>query len=308
MGLALWIIIFVVSIAVLIKSSDYFIISAEKIGAFFGLPTFVIGVIIVAVGTSLPELVSSIVAVAEDSSQIVVGNVLGSNVANICLVLGIAALVGKNFIVRYDIMQVDIPFLVGSAVLLFFMIWDGSFTLPEAILCLVALGIYILYSLRIKGIDIEEEAVRPPFYIWFLLVASPVGIFFGAKYTVQAVIVISEALGIGSEIIALSAVALGTSLPEVFVSVSAARRGHPEIAVGNIIGSNIFNTFAVMGIPGVISRLIIPKSVLAFAAPVSIGVTLVFFVITLDKRVNPWIGSLLLIFYVFFIGRVFSIF
>lgn len=308
MGLALWIVIFVVSIAVLIKSSDYFIISAEKIGAFFGLPTFVIGVIIVAVGTSLPELVSSLVAVAEGSSEIVVGNVLGSNVANICLVLGIAALVGKNFIIRYDIMQVDIPFLLGSAVLLFFMIWDGTFTLPEAILCILALGIYVFYSLRIKGADVEEEVARPPFYIWLLLAVSPVGIFFGAKYTVEAVIAISQFLGIGSEIIALSAVALGTSLPEVLVSVSAARRGHPEIAVGNIIGSNIFNTFAVMGIPGVISRLIIPESVLSFAAPVSIGVTLVFFVITLDKRVNPWIGSLLLIFYVFFIGRVFSIF
>lgn len=308
MGLALWIVIFVASIAVLVKSSDYFIISAEKIGTFFGLPAFVIGVIIVAVGTSLPELVSSIVAVAEGSSEIVVGNVLGSNIANICLVLGVAALVGKNFIIRYDIMQVDIPFLVGSAVLLFFMVYDGEFTLPEAVLCLIALGIYVLYSLRVKGADIEEEVVRPPFHIWLLLAVSPVGIFFGAKYTVEAVIEIAAVLGIGSEIIALSAVALGTSLPELFVSVSAARKGHPEIAVGNIIGSNIFNTFAVMGIPGVISRLIIPKSVLVFAAPVSLGVTLVFVIFTLDKRVNPWIGSLLLIFYVFFIGRVFSIF
>lgn len=308
MGLALWIIVFVVSIAVLIKSSDFFIVSAEKIGAFFGLPTFVIGVIIVAVGTSLPELVSSIVAVAEGSSEIVVGNVLGSNIANICLVLGLAALVGKNFIIRYDIMQVDLPFLLGSAILIFFMIWDGVFSLPEAVLCLLALGIYIFYSLRVKNPDMEEVAERPKFYIWLLIVLSPVGIFFGAKYTVQSVIAISEMIGIGSEIIALSAVALGTSLPEVFVSVSAARRGHPEIAVGNIIGSNIFNTFAVMGIPGVISRIIIPKSVLSFAAPVSLGVTVVFLVVTMDKRVNPWIGSLLLIFYVFFIGRVFSFF
>lgn len=308
MGLALWIVVFVVSLAVLLKSSDYFIISAEKIGAFFGLPTFVIGVIIVAVGTSLPELVSSIVAVAEGSSEIVVGNVLGSNIANICLVLGIAAIVGKNFIIRYDIMQVDLPFLLGSAILLFFMIWDGVFSLPEAILLIAALSIYVFYSLRIKRPDVEEEAVRPKFYFWLLIVVSPVGIFFGAKYTVQAVIAISEMVGIGSEIIAVSAVALGTSLPEVFVSVSAARRGHPEIAVGNIIGSNIFNTFAVMGIPGIMSRLIIPKSILAFAAPVSLGVTVVFLVVTMDKRVNPWIGALLLIFYVFFIGRVFSIF
>lgn len=308
MGLAVWIIIFVISLAVLLKSSDFFIISAEKIGAFFGLPSFIIGVLIVAVGTSLPELVSSIVAVTSGSSEIVVGNVLGSNIANICLVLGLAALVGKNFIIRYDIMQVDLPFLLGSAILLFFMIRDGSFSLPEAIICLTALGIYIFYSLRVKNPEEEEKPDRPKFHHWLFLFASPVGIYFGAKYTVEAVIAVSAIIGIGSEIIALSAVALGTSLPEVFVSVSAARRGHPEIAVGNILGSNIFNTFAVMGVPGVMTRLVIPKSVLSFAAPVSLGVTVVFFVITMDKRVNPWIGGLLLIFYVFFIGQVFHIF
>jgi cation:H+ antiporter len=308
MGILFWSLIFVVSLVVLIKSSDYFILSAEKIGLFFGLPTFIIGVIIVAMGTSLPELVSSIVAVSEGSSEIVVGNVLGSNVANIGLVIGIAALISKNFQVKYDIMKVDVPFMLGSAILLFFMLLDGEFSLPEAIICLVSLGIFVFYALRSKELETEEKPARPKFHIWLLLVATPFGIYFGAKYTIEAVISISEIAGIGSEIIALTAVALGTSLPEVFVSISAARKGKPEIAVGNIVGSNIFNSFAVMGIPRLVGKLIIPANILAFAAPVSVGITVFFLVIIMDKKLNPWIGGLLLIFYIFFVGRVVGFF
>lgn len=308
MGIFFWVLIFVVSLAVLIKSSDYFIYSSEIIGLFFGLPPFVIGVIIVAIGTSLPELVSSLVAVARDSSEIVVGNVLGSNVANICLVLGIASLASRNFTIKYDIMRVDLPFLLGSAILLFFMLLDGAFGRTEALLLLITLGIYVFNALRTKDLEVEVKPKRPRFYIWLILLATPFGIYFGAKYTIEAVIVLSEMAGIGSEVIALSAVALGTSLPELFVSISAARKGKPEIAVGNIIGSNIFNTLAVMGIPGVIGVLKVPPSIMTFAAPVFIGVSIFFVVISLNKRSNPYVGGLLLIFYIFFIGRLFSIF
>ncbi|MFP4563930.1 MAG: calcium/sodium antiporter [Spirochaetia bacterium] len=308
MSLALWLLVFLVSLAVLVKSSDFFITSSESIGLYFGLPAFIIGVVIVAVGTSLPELASSIVAVTEGSSEIVVGNVLGSNVTNICLVLGIAALVGKDFLVRYDLMRIDLPFMLGSAFLIFFMILDGRFSRPEALIVLAGLGIYVINSLKSRDLTAEAEKVRPRVFHWLGLFISPVFIYLGARYTVEAVIAVSEVAGIGSEVIALTAVALGTSLPELVVSVNAARRGKPEIAVGNIIGSNIFNSFAVMGIPGLIGTLSIPPNILAFAAPVSVGVGVLFLVVTMDRRVNPWIGGLLLLFYVFFIGKVFNLF
>ena len=308
MSLALWIVVFLVSLAVLVKSSDFFITSSESIGLYFGLSTFIIGVVIVAVGTSLPELASSIVAVTEGSSEIVVGNVLGSNVANVCLVLGIAALVGKDFLVRYDLMRIDLPFMLGSAFLIFFMILDGVFSRAEALIVLAGLGIYVVNSLKTRDVTAEAERVRPRVFHWLGLFISPVFIYLGARYTVEAVIAVSEAAGIGSEVIALTAVALGTSLPEVVVSVKAARRGKPEIAVGNIIGSNIFNSFAVMGIPGLIGTLIIPANIVAFAAPVSVGAAVLFLVVTMDRRVNPWIGGLLLLFYVFFLGKVFNLF
>ncbi|GAH33655.1 unnamed protein product, partial [marine sediment metagenome] len=124
----IWIIVFVVSLFVLIKASDYFTHSAEKIGLFFGIPLFIVGATIVAVGTSLPELISSIFAVLRNSSEIVVGNVVGSNVANIFLVLGIAAIVGRRMKLTYELIHVDLPLLIGSAFLLAVTIWDGIFS------------------------------------------------------------------------------------------------------------------------------------------------------------------------------------
>jgi len=135
---------------------------------------------------------------------------------------------------------------------------------------------------------------------------SSVFIFLGAKYVVEAVIAISMLLSIGTEIIALSAVALGTSLPEISVAVSSARKGNVEMAIGNITGSNIFNAFAVMGIPALLGPLAIPESVLTFPLPIFIAATILFVIITIDKRINRMEGGLLLIFYVFFIGKIFG--
>jgi cation:H+ antiporter len=306
MSLLLWIVIFIVSLAVLIKASDLFIDSAEIIGLYFGLPSFIVGVIIVAFGTSLPELVSSIVAVIEGSSQIVVGNALGSNITNIFLVLGITAVVGKEFSIKYDLMRIDLPFLLGSAILVGLMLWDAVFSFGEGIICLFGLGIYIFNSLKTKDSEVTEKKDKPKVTTWLLLLGSPILVYIGAKYTVKAVVTISSMVGIGSEVIALSAVALGTSLPEVSVSISAAVKGKPEMSVGNIIGSNIFNTFAVLGVPTLIGPLVVPPNIKSFALPVFLGATVLCIVITMERKVNRWAGSLFLIFYVFFIGKLFN--
>jgi cation:H+ antiporter len=307
MSLFLWIVIFVVSLAVLIKASDFFISSSEAVGIFFGLPSFIVGVIIVAFGTSLPELVSSIIAVVEESSEIVVGNALGSNITNILLVLGVTAVIGKEFTINYNLMRVDLPFLLGSAVLISLMLWDDVFSLGEAFICIVGLGIYVFNSLRTKDSEAQAKQKRPKPITWILLVVSPVFVYLGAKYTVEAVVQISSIIGIGSEIIALSAVAFGTSLPEVVVSISAAKKGNPEMSVGNIIGSNIFNTFAVLGIPALIGPLTVPSNIRTFAIPVFLGATVLAIVVTMEKKVNRWAGSMFLVFYIFFIAKLFEL-
>lgn len=325
MELLIWIVIFIVSLAVLIKASDYFTESAEKIGLFFGLPAFIVGVTIVAIGTSLPELVSSLISVFENSSEIVVGNVVGSNIANIFLVLGVAAIFSKKMNISFEIIHIDLPIFISSAVLLALFIWDGNFTFWEGIISLFALLIYMLYtiSLREKSTkksrkinkDVKKLLAKDkikgnnlPFKVWIVLVISAFFIYLGAKYTIESVINLSDILGIGKEIIAISAVALGTSLPELVVSISAARKGKAEMAIGNVLGSNVFNSLAVMGIPALFGTLIIPSSVLSFGLPVMILATFIYFVMTQDREITKWEGWFLTIFYLVFIGKVFELF
>lgn len=152
------ILLFIVSLAVLLKSSDVFTDAAEKIGLSLGLPSFIVGVTIVSIGTSMPEIISSIFAVLEDSPEIVAGNVVGSNIANIFLVVAAAAIIGRKLTVTYEIVHVGLPFLVGTAFLLAAGCWDGVYTLFEALVSLSALALYLSYTVRIqKDIAAHEE-------------------------------------------------------------------------------------------------------------------------------------------------------
>ncbi|MDP7180692.1 MAG: calcium/sodium antiporter [Candidatus Woesearchaeota archaeon] len=317
-----WIVVFLVSIIVLIKASDYFTDSAEKIGLFFKIPPFIIGVTIVAIGTSLPELISSIIAVMKGSPGIVAGNVVGSNIANIFFVLGIAAIISKKVIkIEFELIHVDLPMLIGSAFLLTLTFLDGVFTFGEGLLSIAGIILYLIYTSTTKRehrdfeisdkVKKEEKVLEEKKLNWttiLILIASSIFIFIGAKYTVESVIELSQIFSIGAEVIAASAVALGTSLPELMVTVSAARKGQTEMALGNVLGSNVFNSFAVMGIAVLFGDITIPSSILTFALPVMVIATLLYFFITLGKEITKWEGWLLIIFYIFFIGKLFNLF
>lgn len=309
----LWLVVFAAAIALLIFSSDWFIDAAEKIGLMFKIPSFVIGVIIIGIGTSLPELATSIASIFKNNSEIVVGNAIGSNITNIFLVMGIGAVVGKEFKLKFDILRSDIPFLSASAILISLMIMDRNFTIPEAVICIGLLILYIYTSFKNGKIDedLEEFEVAHDHNVskitWIILFLSPALIAVGATWTVNAVIEISKIIGIGTELISLTVVALGTSLPEVMVTFQAARKGNPEMAVGNVIGSNIFNTLAVMGIPALFGKLVIPENIVTFSIPVFLGATLMMVIITSDKKVHRFEGIILLSFYLFFIGNIFGI-
>jgi cation:H+ antiporter len=314
--LAFWILIFIVSLALLIKGSNYFIDSAEKIGIFFKIPSFIIGVSIVAFGTSLPELISSIFAVLKNSSEIVVGNVIGSNITNIFLILGLTAIIGKDIKLSYNIAYVDLPLLAGSALLFTFLIWDRNFVLYEALFLIAGIIVYILYAVNNRKDNDESDkksevtsglvTKKLESKTWLTLFISLAVIYLGARYTVDSIIKIAEMANIGKEIIAASAVALGTSLPELVVSVVAIRKGESSIAVGNILGSNIFNTFAVMGIPALFGTLYLPKTIIELGLPIMLAATFLFFLITQQKRITQWEGWMLLIFYLFFLGKIFN--
>ena len=146
-----------VSLAALVIASDWFISSAEKIGTYIGIPSFVIGVTIVAFGTSLPELATSIAAVTSGTSEIVIGNVIGSNITNILLVLGLAAFLGGKMKIDFDVMDIDMPLLFGSAFLLYFALYDLQFTLIEATIFIIALIVFLLNSFTRKKVNDKDK-------------------------------------------------------------------------------------------------------------------------------------------------------
>lgn len=238
-----------------------------------------------------------------------VGNVLGSNITNIVLVLGIAGLIVGQASLDQDLLHIDLPMVLGSTLLLAFLIVDGTFSRMDAALCLAGASIYVFsavgtYGGSAKGAD---EVERLGVGIWLRLFGSLGLIVLGAKYTIDVVVLLAAALGVGAEVIALSAVALGTSLPEIMAGTTAACRGKIELAVGNIMGSNILNAFAVMGVPGLITPLAVPAEVVASSMLVCVAVTVLYVLITVDAKINRFEGALLLLFYAYFIGHVYHL-
>ena len=295
-------VLFVLSIAVLVFASDKFISAAETVGRSYGISSFIIGVTILAFGTSLPELATSIFAVVDGSSEIVLGNVVGSNITNILLVLGISVVSTKVLRMDYDVMDVDMPLLFLSAFLLWFSLRDGTFSMFEALLFIAALIVFLVNSIKNspkEDVDRPTAAMRD--YITLLLCG--ILVYFGAEYTVKSLSTIATDLGVPKAIVSVTALSLGTSLPEVVVSISATRRGQHSMAIGNILGSNIFNTYAVMAIPSFFGGLVISKEMMDFHVPFMLVVTALLGIICLSKKISRWEGVMLLIFYAFFLGE-----
>jgi len=315
MALIFWIGAFLISLAVLIKAADIFTDSASKLGGILGLSQFVIGVTIVSIGTSLPELASSISAVLKGATDIVAGNVVGSNIANILLVVGLATIFSRKgrLEVTRNLINLDLPLLAGAGIILMLMfLWDGQVTFGEGIIALVGYLIYLHYTLKHKDKgEFEKEKIKKEklnLKIILGLVSGAIFIYYGANYAIESVIKISEILNIGTAVIALSAVAIGTSLPEIFVSVSAARKGQDEIALGNIFGSNIFNGFIVLGLPALFKTLDVTSEVLSIAIPFFIAATLLYVISGITRKIYKWEGAMYLLIYILFIAKLFNLF
>lgn len=222
---------------ILIKSADYFVRYSEKLGLSLGVPQFIIGITVISIGTSLPELVTSLFSVFEGETGFVAGNVIGSNIANILLVIGVSTIIAKKIEISRSLIRLDLPLLVASGTILILTLKDGIFTFTEAIISIVGFVIYIIYSIysHKETIGDKEEKImkklkidgKPPFkwsYVVYIL-ASCVAIFFAAKLTISSTISIATFLNLDTAIIAISAVAIGTSLPELLVAgVSAKKR------------------------------------------------------------------------------------
>ncbi|MBW3021796.1 sodium:calcium antiporter, partial [Candidatus Woesearchaeota archaeon] len=270
------------------------------------IPQFIIGITIVSIGTSIPELGTSIAAVFSRATEFVAADAIGSNVTNILLVAGVAVLLIKGLKIKEEILRIDIPLLVGSAILIIFMLWDGVFTFAEALFCILMYAVYILY---IAKQHVDKATVKKRFqlkWIWMLLLTI-VGIYIGAKFSVSSVIALSNHLGFpDTSLIAITVIALGTSLPELMVSVVAAIKKNFDMSIGNVVGSNIFNTFMVIGIPGLFTTLKISSSTIYTGLPLMILATLLLSFAALKNKISRYEGVFYLVLYAFFIFKVYA--
>jgi len=341
--------LFGVSLGALLGASHVFTSAAERLGLALGISPFLIGATVVAGGTSLPELVSSVLAVVADEPGIVLGLVVGSNVANILLVIGLAAVATRPIRIERELVRVDLPLLMASAVFLVLAAWDGTVSWAEGVLGLAGLAIYVHFSLSTRSrldetveelfaehagviggaegggdatdadstaVDAGDDAavgtsaegvtvepsVGPRTYV--TLVASLLVVFVAADQFVESILSIASTLGVGTELIAMTVVAVGTSLPEIAVSVAATRRGSSELTVGNVLGSNVFNTFAVVGVPSLLGPLSVPANVRGFALPVMVLATLLYYFVTQDREITRWEGITFVVLYAVFVLNV----
>jgi len=329
----IWVIIFIISLAVVVKGADWLLESAEKIGLAMGMSPFIIGVTIVGLGTSFPELISSMIAVLKGATEIVPANAIGSNIANILLVVGVCAILGKKLTITKSLIDLDLPLLAIGTVIMLWIVWDGKIVFFESLLLLITYSIYLLYTIlnskdeepsneleeilpsrteRRKFISSKkEEIIAKPklnskdFIKLFFGIACLV---LGAKYLIDSVIRLSEIWNIATGVIAISAVAVGTSLPELLVSAKAALQKKSEVALGNIFGSNVFNMLVVIGLPGLFRTLSLDSQTLMIGVPVMALATLLFVISGISRRIHSWEGAFYLLFYVLFIGKLFKLF
>ena len=316
MELGIWIAVFVVALAVLVKGADWFLDGAEKIGLRIGLSSFVVGVLIVGLGTSLPELISSFTAVIKGVPEIVVANAVGSNIANILLVIGLSALVTKRLSVSKNLIDSELPMLAISTVTFLLVVYDKTVTFGESIFLITAYFIYIFYT--IYGGEGDESkktfSLGRPDKVLLLdlgkLILGVIGLLVGAKYLIDAVVEISILTDTATGIISITAIAFGTSLPEVMVSVRAALAGKTEVAVGNIFGSNAFNALMVVGIPGLVTYagpLLIDEMTYTYGIPIMALATLIFIISGISKTIYRWEGMMFLLLYTLFTLKMFNL-
>lgn len=297
--------LFAISLAVLLKASDWFINGAEKIGLSFGVAPFIIGVTIIAFGTSLPELATSIASVTGGKSEIVIGNIIGSNITNIALVIGVVAVISKEIKIENDIMNVDMPKLLASALLLWFILQDLHVSITEAVVCMIGIIIFLFYTVSADRNINKDQLPKATWKDYLLLVTGGVLVYFSSGYAIDFVSAFAVGVGIPLKIVGLTLVALGTSFPELVISVQAARQGKTGIAIGNVLGSNVFNTFLVLGIPRFFGALVIPPDTLTFSLPMMLALTLLFAFMCVTRRISRWEGLILLLIYVYFISELF---
>jgi cation:H+ antiporter len=314
------VVLFVGGLIALVVGAELLVRGASKLALSFGISPLVVGLTIVALGTSAPEMAVSTGAVLNGQTDIAVGNVVGSNIFNVLFILGISALIAP-LVVHAQVIRQELPIMLGAAILLLLMGWDGNITSLEAALLLVLTVVYtvflIVQSRRATAAEStqyndEIEPAAPG--AWDAKLPAQIGLIVvglaflvvGSEWLVSSAVVFAKSLGVSDLVIGLTIVAAGTSMPEVATSVMAAIKGERDIAVGNVVGSNIFNILGCIGLSGVVAGstgLILAPSILTFDIWVLLAVTLACMPIFLSGReIARWEGGFFLAYYVAYVS------
>lgn len=300
MEILLQLVLLAVGFLMLVKGADWFVDGAAGIAEKFGIPQLVVGLTIVAMGTSAPEAAVSITAALKGNAAITIGNVVGSNIMNILVILGISAVI-VTIPVAKSTVQVETPYMIGITVLLLVLGMTGNEIVRwEGVVLWIAFIVYLIYLFRMamkNKEETEEEEEKP---VWKLLLFTAVGVVlvvWGSDVTVDAASAIAEAAGMSQRFIGLTIVAFGTSLPELCTSVVAARKGKADLAIGNIVGSNIFNILFVVGTTALITPVafagdFVVDTLIAIAAAV-----LLWICVFRKQRLNRIGGIVMLVSY-----------
>lgn len=299
MKIALLIGILCLGFLLLIKGSDFFVDGSAGIATRFGIPQLIIGLTIVAMGTSAPEAAVSITAASRGSADIAIGNIVGSNILNVFIILGIAAVIVAMKVEKSTI-KYEIPYMIFCSVILLLMGLDGKVGMLEGVLLWGAFLLYLAYLFIHAKKNKEETTQGKTRKLWLelLFIAGGMGaIILGSKLAVDSATELARIIGVSERYIGLTIVALGTSLPELFTSVNAARKGNADIAIGNIVGSNIFNILFVIGTTGLVTPVpFAHKYILDSIVMIAAGIILLLCVIREKKLTRPG-GIILLVCY-----------
>lgn len=274
---------------VLMWSADKFVEGAAAVAKNLGMSTLLVGMIVVGFGTSAPELSVSALSALNGNPGIALGNAYGSNITNIALVLGFTALISP-VVIQQSLLKKELPVLIGFTVLAFVHLFDGEISRLEGMIEIALLVIaftWIVMSTGKTGIRDEDLPVMRTGQAWCWLLLGLILLVVSSRMLVWGAVNIAHTFGVSDLVIGLTVIAVGTSLPELAASVAAARKGEHDLAVGNVIGSNLFNTFAVVGLAGVIHPMQVPYEVINRDWVVMMLLTVLLFLIGFVQRHQP---------------------
>ena len=307
------ILFFFLGLIALVMGAELLVRGASRLASDFGISPLVVGLTVVAFGTSSPELAVSVQSVMDGRVDIAIANVVGSNIFNILFILGISASIA-SLVVADQLIRQEVPIMIGASVLLLLFALDGGINRWEGLALfglMIAYTSFLIVQARRKGhealeAEVESELESAPSWrqstaVQVLLVVAGLGLLVvGSNWLVEAAITFATYLGVSEVVIGLTIIAAGTSLPEVATSVMASVRGHRDIAVGNVIGSNTFNILGVLGASAMLAPADLPvaPSILSFDLPVMLAAAIGALPIFLTGRsISRWEGGVFLLFY-----------